>query len=109
MISYDEEVRVDVTHRGMSNSPDLLSQVAGHDVDALGQVLPCPRYSRYGGLSTELSVRSDFPGDTVLVSSCSRRVLGVAHRVTSDEKLLRLSTIPLTVCFMSRISPNAST
>lgn len=74
IISDDEELAAHLTHRGMSNSPDLLSQITGHDVDALGQVLPCARYSRYGGLSTELSVRSDFPGDTALVSSCSRRV-----------------------------------
>src|SRR4029453_10054802 len=49
--------------RDVGNVTDLCGQVAGHEVHAVGQVLPCAGYARHGGLTTEFAFRADFAGN----------------------------------------------
>jgi hypothetical protein len=48
----------------MGDRPHLNGKVGGHDVDIVGEILPCPADPVHASLSSELAVRADLLGDS---------------------------------------------
>src|SRR5207249_1256003 len=71
---------------------DLAGQVAGHEVDVVGQVLPDPGHALDVGLAAQLSFRADLAGDTRHLAR--EGVELVDHRV---DGLLELEDLPADV------------
>ena len=49
--------------RDIGDVADLVRQIAGHRVDAIGEIFPGTRYASHVGLSAELAFGSHFAGD----------------------------------------------
>ena len=73
---------------------DLAGEVAGHEVDVVGEVLPGAGHAGHLGLAAELAVGADFAGHA---------------RDFARRSALSWSTMVLMVFFSSRISPFTST
>src|SRR5439155_1020615 len=80
-VDLDLLAQVAVGHRGrhFGDVPDLGREVAGHEVDAVGEVLPDAGDALDVGLAAELAFRPDLAGDAGHLGA--ERVQLVDHRV----------------------------
>src|SRR5665809_87388 len=80
-VDRDLLAEVTVRHGGrhLSDVPNLVGEVRGHEVDGVGEVLPRSRNALDLGLAPELSIGADFSGDSGhLIRKGAQRV---GHRV----------------------------
>ena len=94
--------QVAVGHRrgDLGDVAHLAGQVAGHEVDVVGEVLPGARHARHLGLAAELALGADLagdPGDLV-----GERGQLVDHRVDGVLRARRISPCASTVIFWHR-------
>ena len=74
----------------LGNIANLRRQVAGHGVDAVGQVLPCAGDARHRGLTAELAISSNLARDTRHLGGESIEL--VHHRVDGFLQLQDFAT-----------------
>src|SRR5207244_10173108 len=60
--SSDLQVTVSDGRGDIGDVTDLSGEVAGHEIDAVGEVLPCPRHAGHISLTAELALGAHLPG-----------------------------------------------